>query len=231
MENNKIMKRNILKPVLLSRLEAFIIIVCFIPLLSACSSLEDTEGTILAHNPTEKVIVTISNFKTEVDFSLDENMRMVITSEMGQHKIDSIKTREDLICYYKNLTPLFQPGYSSLSDDNHYIFAKVEYLLAQECFQDNCKSLTRREILEAAVEKQKHKFGVPYTAPSYTRRTGTFLIAVILIKEGDDSFIQSITNNTDLQKTLLCLNSNLWMNGEEFNDLLIQYAENFLAND
>ena len=82
MENNKIMKRNILKPVLLSRLEAFIIIVCFIPLLSACSSLEDTEGTILAHNPTEKVIVTISNFKTEVDFSLDENMRRVITSEM-----------------------------------------------------------------------------------------------------------------------------------------------------
>ncbi|MBK7479150.1 MAG: hypothetical protein IPI69_05035 [Bacteroidales bacterium] len=141
-------------------MKAIILILCLMPFLSACTSLEDPEGTVLAHNPAEKVIVTISNFKIEVDFSLDENMRMVITSEMGQHKIDSIKTREDLICYYKNLTPLFQPGYSSLSDDNDYIFAKVEYLLAQECFQDNCKSLTRREILEAAVEKQKHKFGV-----------------------------------------------------------------------
>ena len=201
------------------------------PFLSACKSLENTEGKILAHSPTEKVIVTISNFTIEVDFSLDETMRRVITSETGQHKIDSIKTREELICYYETLTPLFQPGYSSLSDDNHYVFAKVEYLLAQECFQDNCKSLTRREILEAAVDKQKHKFGVPYTAPSYTRRTGTFLIAVILIKEGDDSYIQSITNNIDLQKTLLCLNSNIWMDEEEFNDLLIQYAENFLAND
>ena len=73
-------------------MKAIILILCLMPFLSACTSLEDTEGTILVHNPTEKVIVTISNFKTEVDFSLDENMRRVITSEMGQHKIDSIKT-------------------------------------------------------------------------------------------------------------------------------------------
>ncbi len=209
-------------------MKRLIVIVCIIPFLSGCKSLEDI-GKILSHSPTEELNVTISNAKIKVDFSLDENMRDVIASEIGQNIIDNIKTREELIDYYKTLLPYFQPGYSSMSDDNHYVFAKVEYLLAQECFQNDCSSLVRRDVLENAVDKQKHKFGTPYIAPSFTRRTGTFLIAVILLKEKDDSFIQFLINDVDFQKVLLCLNHNTWMDGEEFNNKLIQYAENFLA--
>ena len=212
-------------------MRTLIVIVFIISSLTACKSYVDTEGKILSHRPTEEVNVVISNTSIKVDFSLDEIMRRVITSETGQHKIDSIKTLEELAGYYVTLSPYFQPGYSSLSDDNHYVFAKVEYLLAQECFQDDCKSLARRDILKTAVDKQKRKFGVPNSDPSYTRRTGTFLIAVILIKEGDDSFVHSLVNSADLQKTLLCLNNNIWMDEEEFNNLLIQYAENFLSDD
>ena len=207
-----------------------IVIVCIIPFLSCSKSVEDI-GKTLSHSPTDEISITISNAEIKVDFNLDENMRDVIASEAGQNKIDNIKTREELKEYYRTLLPCFQPGYSSMSDDNHYVFAKVEYLLAQECFQDDCKSLARRDILKTAVDKQKRKFGVPNSDPSYTRRTGTFLIAVILIKEGDDSFVHSLINSADLQKTLLCLNNNIWMDEEEFNNLLIQYAENFLSDD
>jgi hypothetical protein len=211
-------------------MKTLIVIVCLIPFLSACSkSLEDTKGNILAHAPTGEVSVKITNTIIKVDFSLDENMRGVISSEIGQDKIENIKTREKLISYYKTLPPYFQPGYSSMSDNNHYVFSKAEYLLAQECFRDDCSSQARRDILETAVDKQKHKFGVPYTSPSFTRRTGTFLIAVILLKEGDNSFIQSLISNTDLQKSLLCLNHDMWMDDEEFNNMLIQYAEDFLT--
>ncbi len=205
-----------------------IVIVCIIPFLSCSKSVEDI-GKTLSHSPTDEISITISNAEIKVDFNLDENMRDVIASEAGQNKIDNIKTREELIEYYRTLLPCFQPGYSSMSDDNHYVFAKVEYLLAQECFQNDCSSLARRNVLENAVDKQKNKFETQYIAPSFTRRTGTFLIAVILLKEEDDSFIQALINNVDFQKVLLCLNHNTWMDAEEVNNKLIQYAENFLA--
>jgi hypothetical protein len=209
-------------------MKTLLIVACFIPFMYACQSNDDAGQ--LYHSPKGEVGVTISNTIIKVDFSLDENMRSVITSEIGRHKIEYIKTREELLYFYKTLRPYFQPGYSSLGDDNDYVFAKVEYLLAQECFQDECSSQTRRDVLETVVDMQKHKFGVAYVSPSFTRRTGTFLIAVILLKEGDNSFAQALISNVELQKTLICLNNNTWMDEEKFNILLIQYAETFLSN-
>lgn len=211
-------------------MKTLIPIVSMIIFLSACKSHEHMDKTDLVYAPREEVTITTASNKTlKVDFSQDEQMKGCINSEIGQNKIDPIKTREELINYYKALSPYFQPGYSSMSDNNHYIFAKVEYLLAQECFQDDCSSQTRKEVLKTAVDKQKHKFA-EYTAPSFTRRTGIFLIAVILVKEEDDSFVQSLSSNNELQKALLCLNHNMWMNDEEFNNLMIQYAETYLSN-
>lgn len=199
-------------------------------LVSACDSFKGPEENTLGHAPEDEVNVLISNTIIKVDFKLDDNLSF-ITSGTILCKVDKIKTREELISYYKTLTPSFLAGYSSIFDFNHYDFAKVEYLLAQECFQDNCSSQTRRDVLISAVDKQKHKFGIPYVTPSLTRRTGTFLIAVILLKENDNSFVQSLLNNVDLQRTLLCLNNDIWMDDETFNNSLIQYAENFLIKE
>lgn len=211
-------------------MRTLILVFMTIQIISGCKSIDLNENDNLVHNPTTEVSVTISNIVIKVDFRLDENMMGVINSDIGKNKIGNIKTLNDLNNFYKTLSPSFQPGYSSRGDDNEYVFSKVEYLLAQECFQEECSSDTRRIILENAVYKQTRKFGVEWTAPSFTRRTGSFLIAIILLKEDDDSFNQSLVNSEDLQKALLCLNHDIWMDNEVFNNLLIQYAENFLAN-
>lgn len=203
--------------------------VSIVSILFSCKSIQ--EGKILSHAPNEEMNVALANITIKVDFSLDDAMRGVINSEIGQNKIVNIKTREELLNYYKKLTTSFQPGYSSLSNDNEYVFSKVEYLLAQECFQDECDSDTKRNVLKTVVDKQKLKFGVAYVTPSFTRRTGAFLIAVILLTEDDNSFTQSLLNNNDMKKALLCMNNNIWMEEESYNNLLIQYAESFLAKE
>lgn len=204
----------------------------FITLLtiSGCKSINLNEDDNLAHNPTTEVSVTIFNTVIKVDFRLDENMRGVINSDIGKDKLANIKTLNDLTYFYETLSPDFLPGYSNTGDDNEYLFSKVEYLLAQECFQEECSSDIRRSILENTVYKQKGKFGVEWTTPCFTRRTGSFLIAIILLKEEDDSFSQALINSQDLQKALQCLNHDIGMDDVAFNNSLIQYAENFLAN-
>jgi hypothetical protein len=210
-------------------MKTLIFLVSIISFLVSCKSVQ--EGKILTHAPNEAVSLILANTTITVDFSLDEGMSGVISSEIGQNKILNIKTLEELLNYYKSLTASFQPGYSSLSNDNEYVFSKIEYILAQECFQNTCDSYTRKNVLKAVVNKQKSKFGVANVTPSYTRRTGAFLIAVILLMEADDSFIQSIINNDDMKKALLCMNNNIWMEEESFNNILIQYAESFLAKE
>lgn len=198
--------------------------------LYACKSVEDTDGKPLTHSPQGEVAISISGQVIKVDFSLDLNMKGVIKSEISQNKTANIKTRKELISYYKTLPPYFQPGYSSLRNDNEYVFARVEYLLAQECFQDDCSSETRRDVLETVLDMQKHKYGVEYIAPFFARRTGIFLISTILIKEKDESFIQSLIDNTELRKSLTCLNNDTWMDDEEYNNLFLQFAESYLGN-
>jgi len=208
--------------------KSVLISILFIPFMFACQENDDT--TLLYHAPTREVTVKISDTTLMLDFSLDERMNSAIFSEFGENEIKKIKTREDLLSYYPTLHPLFQPGYSSMSDINEYIFTKTEYLLAQECFHDDCSSQTRKGVLRIVVGNQKKKFGVAYTSPSLTRRTGAFLIAVILVKEGDDSFIQSLKDDVDMQKTLSCLGSDIWID-EEVNNKLIYSAEIFLSNN
>ncbi|MEZ4996751.1 MAG: hypothetical protein R2758_04510 [Bacteroidales bacterium] len=91
-------------------MRTLIVIVFIISSLTACKSYVDTEGKILSHRPTEEVNVVISNTSIKVDFSLDEIMRRVITSETGQHKIDSIKTLEELAGYYVTLSLISNQG-------------------------------------------------------------------------------------------------------------------------
>jgi hypothetical protein len=153
-----------------------------------------------------------------------------ILSEYGQRAIDSVHTRGGLICFYEERHPSFEYGYSSYRDpygDNDYVFPKLEYLLAQECLQDNCSSQTRKAVLRIAVDKQKQKY-VEYTDSFTARRTGLFLMAVILARENDAAFTSAVHKHTDFQNTLL-LSIDIRPD-KEFSDVMIRYAEIFLYN-
>jgi hypothetical protein len=182
----------------------------------------------LSHAPAGKIHVETA--RVEIDFGGDEYMASQILSECGQAAIDSVYTRGELIRFYEMRRPVFEYGYSSFFDpynDGNCVFSKVEYLLAQECFQDNCSSQTRKAVLQIAVDKQKHKYD-EYKHSYTTRQTGIFLISVILVRENDTDFISAVHENTDLQNALL-LNQDI-RTDKEFSDTLIRYAESFLYN-
>jgi hypothetical protein len=180
----------------------------------------------LSHAPAGKIHMPTA--QVEIDFGGDEYMASYISSEYGQTAIDTIHTRGELIRFYEMRRPVFEYSYSSFLDpynDNDYVFSKLEYLLAQECCQENCSSQTRKIVLQMAVDKQKQKYDENKRSHT-TRQTGIFLISVILVMENNADFIAIVHENADFQNALL-LNRNI-RTDKEFSDTLIRYAENFL---
>lgn len=174
--------------------------------INACKSIDDEERIALSYTPQGKVTVQVQGNQAQgslitIDFGYDDYVAGYIESEISQDEINSIRTRSELINYYESATPYFQPGYSSMSNNNEYLFTKLEYQLARECFQDNCTSQDRQRILEMVIDKQEHKF-VEFASSFCTRRTGAFLIAVILLKEGNQAFIESLNNNSLISSAL-----------------------------
>jgi hypothetical protein len=183
----------------------------------------------LSHTPTGKVRIAASDI--EIDFSCDEYMAANILSGYGQLATDSAHTRGELIRFYEARRPVFEYGYSSYRNpygDDDYVFPKLEYMLAQECLQDNCSSQTRKVILRIAIDKQKQKYD-EYKDAYTARRTGLFLMAVILTGENDAAFTSAVHTYTDLQSALL-LSIDIPPD-KEFSDAMIQYAESFLYNN
>jgi hypothetical protein len=187
----------------------------------------DYEKT-LSHTPDGEVYAKTANATVKIDFRGDEYMASHAV-EYGHLCIDTVYTRGELIRFYKARRPVFEYGYSSYfaPDDNDYVFPKLEYMLAQECFQDDCSSETRQVVLQLAVDKQKHKYD-EYKVSSTAGQTGVFLMAVILIRENDVKFGTAVSNHADLQNAL-CLNRNI-RTDKEFSDLIIQFAGDFLAD-
>jgi len=203
-----------------------IIISSFLLVMVSCHSSID-DSPLLLNKPVEEVKLTVSEETFTVDFSFDSNIKERLEANVFPETFAKLKTRNDLINYYKTLTPLFQKSYSSMIDNNENVFVKVEYMLAQECFDDRCDSKTRKDILSLAATYQKDKYEL-YTFPSSTQRTGVFLMAVILVKERNRSinFIDAST----LQQALVCLNNNNFVN-EYFSDLIIESSEKFLTDN
>ena len=85
----------------------------------------------------------------------------------------------------------------------------------------------KKNCLRIAVDKQKHKYD-EYKNSFTARQTGIFLMAVILVRENDASFVSAVHGNTDFKKALL-LNRDI-RTDKEFGDMLIRYAEFFLYN-
>lgn len=203
------------------------VISLFLLLLTSCHSSDDNTKVLL-NNPDREIKSTESDETFTVDFGYDASIKQHIDYNVLPETFAKLKTRDDLIDFYKSSRPVFLPGYSSMTDNNESVFVKVEYRLAQECFSDSCDSETRKEVLQLVVDKQKNKFE-EYTMPYHTRRTGVFLMAVILVKEraGSAKYIDTET----LQKALLCLNSEIIpIITEYFSNSIVKSAENFLTN-
>jgi hypothetical protein len=219
-------------------MKTFILIACSVFLLFACQREADfvsdavpaVESEMeLARTPSGKVRIAASN--VEIDFGCDEYMASHILSEYGQAAIDTVYTRGGLVCFYEARRPDFEDSYSSYLNpfsDNDYVFPKLEYLLAQECLQNNCSSQTRRAVLRIAADKQKHKYAACKNSFA-ARQTGIFLMAVILVMENDAAFIPAVHKQADFQNALL-LSIDI-RTDKDFGDAMIQYAENFLYNN
>jgi hypothetical protein len=192
------------------------------------NAVPDRENNLeLSHAPAGKVRMTTSN--VEIDFGYEGYIADRILSKIGQMALDTIYTRGRLIRFYETRRPVFRDFYSSHipPDDNDFLFSKLEYLLAQECFQANCSAQTRRTVLQIALDKQKNKYN-PNEDSSVTRKTGLFLMAVILVRENNPAFISAVRQDADLQNALL-LKPDMRAD-KELADTLIRYAENFLQN-
>ncbi|MDR1344228.1 MAG: hypothetical protein LBJ39_02630 [Tannerellaceae bacterium] len=211
-------------------MRAFIYACCMFFLISACDS--DT-GTFpidsekeLSHVPEGEILIVPAN--VVADFSGDELMAGNIHSEYGMAPIDTVSTFGGLARLYESRRPTFEYFYSSYfstSDDNDYVFPKIEYMLAQECVQDDCSSDMRKAVLRIAVDKQKQKYEEARNSHT-ARRTGIFLMAVILAAENDAAFVAAVKKDADFRNALL-LDTNIRAD-KEFGYAMIRYAGAFL---
>ena len=198
--------------------------------IASCHSFSEEEA--LLNVPIGEEIITVAGETFKVDFRLDDVCKELGIFEVLPDDFSKLKTKYDMINYYKTLIPAFLPSYSSMRPDNHEcVFARVEYILAQECFSDRCDNKTRKEVLQLAVNFHKRKnddMNNRYSSPQCTLKTGVFLMAVILAKEIKSSakFIDSAT----LQQALLFLNNDVFVS-EVFSNLMIECSEKFLNNN
>lgn len=208
-------------------MKTYRIITILILLMASCHS-SNEEDAILLNTPIETVNLNVANETFTVDFRFDVVCKQYMDQDILPSVFAELKTRNDLINYYKTLKPGFLPGYSSLWPDNgEYLFVKIEYMLAQECFNDRCDSNTRKEILQLVSDFQKSKYE-EYRCPCCAQKTGVFLMAVILAKERNSSI--KIIDAPTLQKALLYLNNEEYVS-EDFSNLIVECSKKFLMDN
>ena len=174
----------------------------------------------------EAVTFTIANETFTADFKLNVACEHDFIQWGLPESLANLETRDDLINFYKNSHAPVQMGYSSSHTRGESDFVMLEYKLAQECFSDNCDSEYRKEVLQLAADFQKAKYS-EYNIVDCARKSGVFLIAVILAKEWENSaeFIDAKT----LQQALLYLNNDKFVS-KDFSNFIIECSEKFLAN-
>jgi len=218
-----------------------------VPQYEVCE--EDAERE-LSHEPTGVVDVETENQTVKIDFSLDEALSYGISFELTQYFVrpqvfegdlfEAFPTVGKLAGYYNRRDLCYNGGLSSIFyfpyENGEIVYTKIEYLLAQECLRDDCCTSTRKAILQTAVKEHKHKM-VPYKDTWRTRRTGMFLMAVVLVMEKDADFLTAILEKPDLQN-ILRLNldweivmNHITSNSFEFDLAMCQFANNFLKNN
>ena len=195
----------------------------------------------LSHAPTGVVYVETPNQTVEFDFDFDwdETFFWVFDIQSGCDIWNTIQTVGDLVSLYKRRYPMFHRMYSSYPSvpcNDDVVYPKMEYLLAQECFRDDCSSMTRKAVLEMVIERQSLKFAEYnlFTFKHISVEMGIFLMAVILAKEKAADFITAIHEHADLQDAMhltLHYDSNFLLYEEELSEFVRQYAIRFLSDE
>ena len=188
----------------------------------------------LSHTPTEVVYVETTNKPIKIDFGCSNELLQSLVNTSYCSWWDPVQTVGELVAFYKTQPPVFPYGYSSnMSPCSHnFLYTRMEYLLAQECFRNDCSTMTRKAVLAMVVEKHPYKYEL-FIEPGYSIRTGIFLMAVILIKEKDVDFIIEVHECPDLQNAL-CLTypEDIRIDvDKEFGEFVRQFAINFLSNE
>ena len=161
------------------------------------------------------------------DFSIN------ITERNFEGDIHAVSTLGRLVYIYQKFQPYFVSYRLSESRDCDYILPKLEYSLAQQCFQDSCSSITRKAVLHRAIDIQEFIFeDKVIIGNSHAIRSNIFLMAVILAKENDAAFMAAVSDNKDLQIVLRAMNApiSLLFPNRELSDYVKQFAIDFLSN-
>ena len=201
----------------------------------------------LSFTPTGVEYLNIGNQLIEIDFTLDEIMAEAISYRSSYFRdnnqvfegdlFDTFTTFDEIAGFYERSQLGYQPAYSSLSNPfgGEAVYPSIEYALAQECFMNDCPKEIRKAVLSISLEKYERKINQLYLNSFNSRRTGMFLMAVILVKEGNTAFLAAVRENPNIQNTLrLNLDSDSRMNiltGSETDSIICQLAENFLSDD
>jgi hypothetical protein len=199
-------------------------------IIDCCEKFLNKYESVLLHEPIDKVTATVGDKDFTVNFRFDTYCQGVKDYFYTQ-RIRQLKTRDDLIDYYE---PYINASFTSSYDPHvgkytESMLVKIEYMLAQECFSNDCESEIRKEVLRLVVAVQKAKYDRNREASDYYycfEKTGVFLMAVILLKERDDS--AKFIDDDTLQQALLCLNVDTYGVDEEFSNLIIDCSEKFL---
>lgn len=189
----------------------------------------------LSHKPTGNVDVQVGGQLVKINFGLDDFIKEDINADLEYYyddksiKGDLFKTFSSvgkLADYYKRSQFEFTYGYSNYRlapyMDGNIVYSKIEYALAQECFKDECQSMTRKSILQMVVDKHEKK---EWLLSNSTMRTGLFLMAIILLTENDSAFVDAIFENPDLENVL---SMNL---DKQVQDVLYSHIESGLKID
>lgn len=223
----------------------------------------------LSHAPTGIVYVETEYQPVKIDFTLgdltsyfDTYGRMEIYTcdplnpekygnKVFEGKIGNIPNLGTLVDIYKKYCARYSRGYLNydpernnvpVERDGNYVLFKLHYALAQECFQDDCSTQTRKAVLQMVLDRQIAKNSEWLTGQELfienaiqtpAKKSAIFLMAVILTKEKDADFIAAVIENQGLQQKAICLNVDMegsayWIG--ELGYLVTQYAESFLSD-
>ena len=211
------------------KLQVFIFFVCVTVLcLASCdrdkaTTEPEVESTLL-HEPTDKVTVTVGNKAFTVDFRINEWCHG--SMEYQFPPVERLKNRDELVDLFKSVSShyMLNPGIETAVIERNAYAIQIEYILAQECFSDGCDSETRFDILQVLVTNLNTN--LRDFPPFCARKSGVFLMAVILLKERNIS--EKYIDDETLQQALLCLNTDIDGVSKEFLDFIIECCKMFL---
>jgi len=211
-------------------MKAQIIVVFFMLFMWSCSS--SIDGTMLLNAPTEEVKLTVENETFIVDFRFDVGCKQNMSNWDLPEAYAKLKTRNDLLNFYKTCKVPIERGPYHIPTSFGAMFPIIEYRLAQECFSDKYNSEFRKEVLQLAVNMHTRELDTDpmnsfYTIESCAKKSGVFLMAVILAKERKHT--TNLIDRATLQQALLFLSNDEFVS-EDFHKFIIECSEKFLTN-